>query len=174
MYESFYAGILKHLRAIVAFTYPSPASYERVLDGYWAGGRWITWGDENREAPLRQCQKGHWELRTLDGMANPYLAMAAVLGAGIRGIQSGMPLRLKNCEVDPAGLTDAQRRELGIERMLPGDLGEALESLQVDEELSSVLNHAVVQRYIDVKKAEMALLEAMGEEERRQWLFARF
>lgn len=42
-WESFYAGVLKHLRAIAAFTYSNDASYERVADGVWAGSTWITW-----------------------------------------------------------------------------------------------------------------------------------
>ena len=42
-WETFYAGVLKHLRAIAAFSYSSDASYERVADGVWAGSTWITW-----------------------------------------------------------------------------------------------------------------------------------
>src|SRR5690606_22550945 len=41
VYEAFYAGVLAHLRAICAFTYSNPTSYDRVVDGCWAGGRWI-------------------------------------------------------------------------------------------------------------------------------------
>jgi glutamine synthetase/predicted TIM-barrel fold metal-dependent hydrolase len=63
VYESFYAGILKHLRGITAFTYTNPASFERLSDGVWAGGRWVTWGTQNREAALRKIEDSHWEVR---------------------------------------------------------------------------------------------------------------
>ena len=58
-YEMFYAGILRHLPAITAFTYPSEASYDRVADGCWAGGTWVAWGTQNREAPLRKINDSH-------------------------------------------------------------------------------------------------------------------
>lgn len=44
LYESFWAGVLKHYRAIIAFTYSNPASYDRMIDSCWAGGRWVCWG----------------------------------------------------------------------------------------------------------------------------------
>ncbi|KAG6013895.1 hypothetical protein E4U41_004983, partial [Claviceps citrina] len=85
LYESFYAGILVHLRAICAFTHSSLVSYERVRDGVWAGGTWVAWGTQNRETPLRKIRGSHWEVKCIDGLANPYLAMAALVSAGTGG-----------------------------------------------------------------------------------------
>lgn len=62
-YESFYAGVLKHLPGLVAFGYPHETSYDRVADGAWSGGRWVGWGSQNRETPLRKVEDSHWELR---------------------------------------------------------------------------------------------------------------
>ncbi|RAL58830.1 hypothetical protein DID88_009140 [Monilinia fructigena] len=84
-YTHFYAGILKHLRSITAFTYSSPASYDRMsAAGGWAGSTWVTWGTQNRETALRKIDGSHWEVRCLDGLANIYLALAAMIGAWCR------------------------------------------------------------------------------------------
>ncbi|KAI1395678.1 glutamine synthetase/guanido kinase [Hypoxylon fuscum] len=173
-YESFYAGVLKHLRAISAFTYSSPASYERAVDGDWAGGRWVAWGAQNRETPLRKIDESHWEFKALDGMANPYLAVAAILAAGTKGVVDKAPLALRNCEADPASLTEVQRKGLGITERLPRSLEEALEVLQTEEDLADALHPDVVERYIGTKKAEIAFLEPMGPEERRAWILERY
>lgn len=58
IYEPFYAGILKHLRAICAFTYSSEASYERVADGTWAGGTYVAWGTQNRPGDAATQDRG--------------------------------------------------------------------------------------------------------------------
>lgn len=174
IYESFYAGVLKHLRAISAFTYSSPASYERAVDGYWAGGRWVAWGNQNRETPLRKIEGSHWELKTFDGMANPYLAVAAILGAGTKGVIDKTPLAFRDCEVDPSGLTELQRKELGITEMLPQSLEEALEVLEADKDLTNILHPDAVKRYIDTKNAEIAFLAPMSPEERRAWILERY
>ncbi|KAI1497803.1 hypothetical protein F5X99DRAFT_395523 [Biscogniauxia marginata] len=174
IYESFYAGILSHLRAIAAFTYSSPASYERVVDHCWAGGRWLTWGTQNREVPLRKVEGSHWEVKALDGLANPYFAVAALLAAGTDGVLARTPLRWRDCIDDPATLGAARRAGLGIEEMFPADLREALAALEDDRELGELLHPAFVRRYIDVKTAELALLEPMSPEDRRRWLLERY
>ncbi|OTB01152.1 hypothetical protein M426DRAFT_64600 [Hypoxylon sp. CI-4A] len=170
-YEAFYAGVLAHLRSVIAFTYSSPASYERMVDSFWAGGRWITWGTQNKEAPLRKVDRSHWELKVLDGLANPYFALAALLTAGSEGVKTGAELTWSDFAGDPAKITDAERRELGIEKMFPADLKEALDALEKDP---LGLPPKFVQRYIDVKNAEMALLEPLMPEERRRWVLERY
>ncbi|KAI0012656.1 glutamine synthetase/guanido kinase [Xylariaceae sp. FL0662B] len=174
VYEAFYAGILGRLRALLALTYPLPASYERMVDSCWAGGRWVTWGTQNKEAPLRKCQDGHWEVKVLDGLANPYFAVAALLAAGTDGILRKKPLTWGDCAVDPAHLTAARRQELGVSEMLPATLREALKALEDDVELGELLHPKFVRRYIDVKNAELEMLEAMSPEERRQWMLERY
>ena len=174
VYESFYAGILAHLRAICAFTYSNGVSYERVVDGCWAGGTWVTWGTQNREAPLRKIAGSHWEMKCLDGLANVYLSMAAIISAGTEGVVAGNMLDWKDCEKDPASLSDEERKELGIEEKLPANLDEALEELGEDEGLGEMLGKDVVARYIAVKRAEADLLNEMKDEEKREWIIERY
>ena len=98
VYEPFYAGILKHLpAAIIAFTYSSRASYERMVDGAWAGGRWVAWGTQNRETALRKIEDSHFEIKVVDGLANVYLALATIIAAGIQGVKDKLELTLKDC-----------------------------------------------------------------------------
>ena len=174
VYESFYAGILAHLRAICAFTYSTAASYDRVADGCWAGGRWVTWGTQNREAPLRKISGSHWEVKCLDGLANMYLAMAAIISAGVEGVVTRGTLDWKDCEEDPAKLSSEDRAKLGIEEQLPASLEEALEELAEDDGLGEMLGKDVVAGYIGVKKAEADLLNGMEAEERREWIIDRY
>lgn len=174
VYESFYAGILAHLRAICAFTYSNAVSYDRVADGCWAGGRWVTWGSQNRETPLRKVAGSHWEIKCLDGLANVYLAMAAIISAGVEGVVAQETLDWKDCEKDPAMLSAEERKKLGIEELLPASLGEALEELAEDDGLGEMLGKEVVARYIGVKKAEADLLNGMEVGERREWIIERY
>ncbi|KAK7914452.1 hypothetical protein PG985_012155 [Apiospora marii] len=175
VYESFYAGILSHLPAIAAFTYANPASYERAVDSFWAGGRWVAWGTQNRETPLRKCEGAHWEFKALDGLANPYVAVAALLAAGCEGIARKTSLETwKDCEPDPARLEPDQRAALGITRELPKDLNQALEFLAADSTLEGLVGREFVQSYVDVKRAELAFLMPMADDERRQWLVERY
>ncbi|CAJ2502266.1 Uu.00g096600.m01.CDS01 [Anthostomella pinea] len=172
VYESFYAGILKHIRAIIAITYSNPTSYERMVDSFWAGGRWVTWGTQNKEAPLRKCEDSHWELKVIDGLANPYFVVAALLAAGTDGVLNKTPMMWRDCAHDPAKLNDAERKELGISTMFPADLKEALQALKDDEELGQLLHPDFIQRYVDVKTAELGLFDSMSAEDRRSSLAA--
>ncbi|KAK8067515.1 hypothetical protein PG996_006627 [Apiospora saccharicola] len=182
VYEPFYAGILRHFPAVIAFTYSNPVSYERMVDSYWAGGRWIMWGRQNKESPLRQCggepgtgPTSHWEMKCLDGLANPYFAAAAILSAGTLGVATKEPMVWRDCSSDPAKLTPEQRKEFGITQMFPTNLGEALAALQADTALIEQLGSPeFVQRYVDVKNAEMGILSQMGEDQRRVWIMERY
>ncbi|RNJ59793.1 hypothetical protein D7B24_001522 [Verticillium nonalfalfae] len=174
VYESFYAGILTNYPALIALAYPNPASYERMVDSFWAGGCWITWGTQNKEAPLRKCVDSHWEMKTLDGLANPYIAVAGILAAGTDGLVKGEPLMWLDCAVDPAKLTDEQRQDLGVKMRFPKNLGEALDALKSNEVLKESLGREVVQRYTDVKNGEMHMMDSMTEEARRKWIIERY
>ena len=174
VYERFYAGILRSLPAIVAFTYSSPASYERMVDGAWAGGTWVTWGTQNRETPLRKIADSHWEIKCLDGLANVYLAIAAIIAAGTSGIEDKLDLSWQDCQKNASTLAAKEKTDLGIEETLPKDLGQALEALSENAVLRARLGDAVVDRYINVKEAEMELLNGMQPDERRNWIIERY
>ena len=173
-HPSFYAGILKHLPAIVAFTYSNAASYDRMQDSVWSGGRYVTWGTQNREAPLRKVEGSHWEMKCIDGLANKYLALAAIFGAGMQGMLDNQPLSHKDCAADPALLDDEARERLGIVQQLPKDFPDALQRLDKDKVLRNILGEDLVNVYLTVKYAEMEMLDGMEPEVRRKFLLERY
>ncbi|TGO47975.1 hypothetical protein BCON_0256g00030 [Botryotinia convoluta] len=174
-YTHFYAGILKHLCAITAFTYGNPASYDRMLAvGGWAGSTWVTWGTQNRETALRKIDGSHWELRCMDGLANVYLALAAVIGAGVEGVISKDKMTWLDCHMNPAELSQADRDDYNIEEMLPCTLDEALAALKIDQGMYKILGEAVVVTYIAMKQGELELMNSMKDEQRRNWLIERY
>jgi glutamine synthetase len=173
IFEAFYQGILGSLNEITAFTYSNPISYERVKDGFWAGGRYIAWGTQNRETPLRKIEGSHWEFKCLDGVANMYLAMSVILAAGIYGVRESLELAFKDCEKDPAGVSEKERREYGIVDTINGSLEMGLEGLG-DGVLESLVGKDVIERYVSVKKAEMEFMNRMSEVERWRWIAERY
>ncbi|MCJ1384976.1 hypothetical protein MMC17_008094 [Xylographa soralifera] len=170
VYNNFYAGILKHARAICAFTYPLPESYARTGDGLWAGGRYVAWGSLNRETPLRKIEGSHWEVRFVDGFANSYLALAALLGAGLQG-SSVMP---KDCTEDPGTLSEEEIAALGIRELMPVSVEEAWEALEGSRGLSDALGLELCEHYLRVKKHEKEWMGSMEGEKRRNWLIERY
>ena len=174
IWQSFYAGILDHLKAISAFTYSNDASYERVQDGVWAGGSWIAWGTQNREAPLRRIEGSHFEIKCHDGLSNPYLALAAIIGTGVNGVLAHSQLTMQDCTHDPATLSPEERDELGITEKFPISLLEALDHLEEDDVLCAALGQELVDSYIKVKRAERKMLLSMEPDRRRNWLIERY
>ena len=173
-WKPFYAGVLKHLRAIAAFTYSNEASYERVQDGVWAGGTWCAWGTQNRETPLRRIEGSHFEIKCIDGLANPYLALAAIIAAGTGGVLTKEPLRLKDCPNPPSEMTYEEREVFGIKDRLPRGFNEALQCLRQDKEFEVLFGKEAVNTYLTVKEAESRLLEGMEPTERKRWLIERY
>jgi glutamine synthetase len=174
LYESFYAGILKRLPAILAFSYPQQISYDRMVDSAWAGGTWISWGKQNRETALRQIEGSHWEVKVVDGLGNPYFVVAALIAAGTRGIVDKEKLTIQDCQRDPGTLSDVERKKLGIVTKLPKDLKASLQALKDDEVMNRALGSIFVQRYLNVKHAEAAMLAFMDDSERTDWIVDRY
>jgi glutamine synthetase len=173
-WQEFYAGVLKHLQAIAAFTYSNDASYERVVDSEWAGSTWIAWGTQNRETPVRRIEGSHFEMKCMDGLSNPYLALAAIIGAGVQGVLGKETLSMKDCAVDPAKLSETERRSLGITKQFPKSIDEALSCLEKDEEICDILGKPVVDQYQLVKRTENEKLKQMTPKKRRTWLMERY
>ncbi|KAF3482282.1 developmental protein FluG [Arthroderma uncinatum] len=172
--DAFLAGMLKHFATILAFTFPQKSCYGRVLPGIWSGGIWIAWGEQNRETPIRKISEGHWEIKSMDGMSNPYLAMAAVIGAGYLGMKEKLELKIKACNADPAHLSDGERKNLGITTSLPRSIEESIAALEADSSLQEVLGKTFVKRYIDVRWGEQKLLDSMSETKMRNWLIEKY
>jgi glutamine synthetase len=171
----FVGGVLKHLPAICAFSMPDTSSYGRVVDDAWTGGTWVAWGTQNREVPLRRIKDGRWEIRCADGLANMYFAMAAMIGAGLLGLQSGtLEYAERDLDVNPSRLDEEGRARYGVTRRMPRSLQEAMEALKVDAALREILDHELVDAYAVMKDAEQRMLGGMGEEERREWMIERY
>jgi glutamine synthetase len=147
--STFLAGALAHLPGLCALVLPTPASYARVADGAHAGGTYVSYGAANKEAPLRVCGPPstrraagtrHFELKTLDATANPYLALAGVLGVGVKAVAEGMKLEMAQCgKTSAAELGEKARKEKGVTERLPQSIDEARKRFQEDEVLKSIL-----------------------------------
>ncbi|OCK84885.1 developmental protein-like protein fluG [Lepidopterella palustris CBS 459.81] len=171
----FVGGVLKHLEAVCAFSLPEAVSYGRVVDDHWTGGTWVAWGTQNRETPLRKVSDGRWEVRCLDGMANMYLAIAAIVGAGLLGLKAGSENFAEvDCLYNPSKMSDEARAQYGIERRIPANIDAALEALDKDSELKEMLADGLVSNFIAMKKVEQKMLADMPEQERRVWLIERY
>lgn len=154
----FLAGILYHAKALTAIGCPSVNSYKRLVGtGSVSGATWsptsITYGDNNRTAMVR-IPYGRLELRCPDSSANPYLLTAAVIAAGMDGIEKkmnpGKPLNRNIYEI-----TAEERRALEIES-LPSNLIEALSHLQENQILKDALGESFVTEFIKIKREEWA------------------
>lgn len=152
----FLQSVLDNLQAICAFSLPTVASYARVADGVWSGGTYVTWGTENREATVRLCGAPgthRFEIRCVDGTANPYLCLASILAATIHGLDTGKTLSVSSSLDVAATLGEEKREELGIgERKLPLKLEEAREYLEKSEVLRKGLGDNFVTKYLAVNE----------------------
>jgi glutamine synthetase len=155
----FLAGVLTHLPALIALTCPSVNSYRRLQPQSWSSA-FAVYGHDNREAALRIASP-FWsnpgatvnlELKPADSSCNPYLALGGLLAAGLDGLnrrlEPGEPV-----EVDPATLSEEQRRERGITR-LPMSLDAALEALEADTLLMDALGPMLARSYLKVRRSE--------------------
>lgn len=100
--------------------------------------------------------------------------MAAILLAGVNGVTNKEKLIWADCEIDPASLTENDRKELNVSQMIPASVGEALQALKDDGELIELLGAELVEKYSAVKEFESKTLGAMKEEDRKQWIIARY
>jgi glutamine synthetase len=168
---SFLSSLLDHLPALPALTLPQPASYKRVGDGVWSGGTYVCWGTDNREAPVRLCNAAcpssrNFELRFIDGLANPYLALAGILGAGTVGVKEGRKLELRNCDgpVSAANMGEEARRSLGITKRMSLTWEESMKAFGSDELLRRILGEELVDKYLAVSETLARLMQADNEE----------
>lgn len=155
-------GILHHANALLALTNPSTNSFKRLVPGYEAPVN-LVFSKGNRSAAIRipvaaVTPKGcRIEFRTPDSTSNPYLAFAAMLLAGLDGIQNRIdPRELGYGPMDRNiyDLSDAEKRDI---RSVPSTLDEALDALQADYEFllqGGVFTREFIENYIDLKRAE--------------------
>ncbi|TJZ56983.1 glutamine synthetase [Streptomyces piniterrae] len=155
---SFLGGILGALPALLAIGCPSPASYLRLQPSRWAGV-YQCWGLENREAALRLItgapddpDGGQAEVKTFDAAANPYLAVGAVIAAGLHGIEHGTQLPAPE-RGDPGVLGVRERARRGIIR-LPSTLTEATDRLEKSAPLHEAMGKVLHGAVLAVRRAE--------------------
>ena len=158
--RQFIAGILRHAPELTLVTNQYVNSYKRL----WGGGEapsYVSWGHNNRSAlirvPLHKPEKGQStriEYRAMDSAANPYLAYALLLSAGLKGIEEGYELAAET-EDDVWSLSDMERRAMGIEA-LPQSLDHAIKKLEASELAAEVLGESVFSYVLANKRNEWA------------------
>ncbi|GAA5151752.1 type I glutamate--ammonia ligase [Microbacterium pseudoresistens] len=156
--RQFIAGLLKHANEISAVTNQFVNSYKRLWGGDEAPS-YITWGHQNRSALVRvprykpnKGQSSRVEYRALDSAANPYLAYALLLAAGLKGIEEGYELPAE-AEDNVWSLTAAERRALGY-KSLPSSLEHALEYMEESELVAETLGEQVFNHVLRNKRRE--------------------
>lgn len=153
----FTGGLLAHARALAAVTNPIVNSYKRLVRGApRSGATWapvyVTYGGSNRTQMIRIPGPGRVEVRAVDGAANPYLAAAVMLAAGLDGIERRLDPGPRNDD-NLYEVPEAELRERGI-GCLPTTLPEALDELERDDVVRAALGEAYADYYVQVKRAE--------------------
>jgi glutamine synthetase len=156
--KAFIAGQLRHAREISAVFAQWVNSYKRLVPGYEAPV-YAAWSQRNRSALIRipvykpgSEQATRAEIRCPDPACNPYLTFAALLHAGLDGIEKGYELP-EPMETNLYHLTAEQRRERGI-TSLPETLGEAIDELAQSELARKALGRHIFDRYVELKRSE--------------------
>lgn len=153
-HDPFLSGVLNRLPLLCLFGMPSPLSYFRPKEKCWRENL-VAWGTENRHAPIRQIQPQHWEMRFVDTTANPYLAFASIVTAGIVGVELCETMDVVQNRTSPVKLSLEKKRELGMVTTLPKSLEEAIEiGEQGWRELDTFVNLKLLEIYMCVKQSE--------------------
>ncbi len=164
----FIGGVLKHLPALLAITTPTTNSFRRLQPHFWSSA-FTAWGLENREAAVRvptrywghEIESTNLELKASDPSNNPYLALGALIAAGLDGvaheIQPGA-----STDIDPANWSDEERAARHIERF-PTTLSAALDELEKDAVLCDAIGAPLAKEYLVVKRAEAEHFEGKGD-----------
>jgi len=174
--RGFVAGVLEHLPGLLAITCPSVNSYRRLAPNMWSSA-YTAWGPDNREAAVRVASPfqgrveatTNVEIKAVDGSANPYLALGAIVAAGLDGIERGLdpgePLAS-----NPHDLSDSERTRRRIRRY-PATLREAVGELEHDEVLRAALGGERAHEFIGIRRAEW---EDLGSAPPQQEIAAHF
>jgi glutamine synthetase len=152
----FLAGVLAHARALAAVAAPTVNSYKRLVVGRsLSGSTWapayIAYGDNNRTACVR-VPFGRLEVRLPDSGCNPYLVSAALIAAGLDGIDRKLdPGPAQN--INLYELTPEQLKDKGI-KLLPQSLNEAIDALEADPVICGGLGQDLAREFIRLKRME--------------------
>ena len=160
--ESFLAGVLEAMPALTGILAPSVGSHLRLVPSRWAGA-YQCWGRENREAALRLVTgstgetgvAANAEIKCLDGSANPYLVVGAVLTIGLAAIDKGLTLP-DEVDGDPALLDPTELTRKGVRR-LPATAEESLACLDDSNLLKQAMGDYLYDAFTAVRRAEIEL-----------------
>ena len=173
------AGILRSLPALVAIAAPTVASYLRLQPHHWSGAMQC-WGIENREAALRfiagttpsTASGANIEVKPVDGTANPYLAVGAMLAAGMDGLQRELRLP-PSTEEDPTLLSPEILEARGV-RQLPASLPEAAEQLAASSVLREAMGEFLFETFLATRRGEAEAYADLDDDDvirRTRWRF---
>lgn len=151
----FIGGLIKYAKEYTALTNPTVNSYKRLTPGYEAPC-YIAYSDSNRSAMIRipntRNEGTRVEVRSVDATANPYLAMAALLTAGLEGIKKKISPR-KNIKDNIFKMTEKERKRYRIDN-LPVNLQEAVNQLKKSELMKELLGKHIFESFIKNKYYE--------------------
>lgn len=169
----FLSGILALMPAITGLTAAATISYLRLTPNRWSAA-YNNLGERDREAGLRICpvfagsgsdisKQFHFEYRAADAAASPYLVLAAIIAAGLHGLDEALPAP-KVCPGAPQDMSEADRNELKIER-LPRSLPDALDRFETSAPLREILGDDFIAAYLAHKRFEATVMETLGLDE---------
>ncbi len=162
------AGVLDHLPGLVALTASCFNSYRRLQPHMWSSA-FTCWGLDNREASVRiastlwdeKTPSLNMELKPSDNSNNPYLALGALIAAGLDGVERKLdPGEAVTC--DPGTMSESERAARNIRR-LPTSLGEAIDTLERDSLLMEALGDLLGRAFLTVKRSENETFAAEDE-----------
>ena len=148
-------GLLRHARGMAAITNPLVNSYKRLVPGFEAPVN-VAWSMRNRSplirVPERRGMGTRVEQRMPDPAANPYLALAVMLAAGLDGVATKADWR-EPVNENIWEMSHRERRRLRIDD-LPHDLNEALDELEKDDLITAALGEHVTKHFVEAKRQE--------------------
>jgi glutamine synthetase len=167
--ESAIAGLLAGLPDAQGILCGSVLSGLRMQPGFWSGA-YVCWGTENREAAVRYVIGGpsnplgaNVEVKVIDPSANPYYATAAILGLALDGVQRKMALPPETT-VDPAKLSDEQRRQAGTV-LLASNQADAIDALDQSALMRGILGDESVGAVVAVRRYEQETYGKLSPDE---------
>jgi len=168
----FLGGLIKHARNYTAVMNPTVNSYKRLVPGYEAPV-YVAWSGHNRSplirVPIARVASTRVELRSVDPSANPYLAVAAVLAAGLDGLKNKIEPP-KPVDRNIYVMDEEERKESGIED-LPSTLHNALKALRTDEVIKAAMGPHLYNNFVEAKRLEWeAYRQEVSQWERDQYL----
>jgi glutamine synthetase len=168
----FLGGLMKHARAYTAVCNPIVNSYKRLVPGFEAPV-YVAWSTSNRSPLIRiPSDRGmgtRVELRSADPSANPYLAIAAVLEAGLDGLRNELPA-IHEVDENIYQMTSKERVEKDV-RNLPDTLHNALKSLAKDEVIKGSMGDHIYHSFMEAKTREYdAYRQHVSDWERQRYM----